>query len=180
VRRRRQPLESYLILPVQRIPRYQLLLADLVKHTSPEHVDYRNLVSAQAKMAAVAAHVNEKQKVFEAMHHVLRINDLFGKQLTAGTGIKVRAHESIPLHRAHAHCSLSLPLSHTNTQQHFVRSHRRYILEGMLTDVDGNAMYCFLFNDLLVRRLLFAAPVWLLCSRRCSHGTLLHSGIDSS
>lgn len=112
MRRRRQPLESYLILPVQRIPRYQLLLADLVKHTSPEHVDYRNLVSAQAKMAAVAAHVNEKQKVFEAMHHVLRINDLFGKQLTAGTGIKVRAHESIPLHRAHTHFSLSLSLAH--------------------------------------------------------------------
>jgi hypothetical protein len=40
-------------------------------------------------MASVAAHVNEKQKQFEAMHHVLRINDLFGKQLVAGTGIKV-------------------------------------------------------------------------------------------
>jgi hypothetical protein len=50
VRRRRQPLESYLILPVQRIPRYQMLLSDLVKHTSPEHPDYHNLLTAQAKV----------------------------------------------------------------------------------------------------------------------------------
>ena len=33
-------LESYLIMPIQRIPRYNLLLEDLVMHTWPEHPDY--------------------------------------------------------------------------------------------------------------------------------------------
>ena len=33
-------LDSFLIMPVQRIPRYILLLKDLLKHTPPSHVDY--------------------------------------------------------------------------------------------------------------------------------------------
>ncbi len=34
--------ESLLITPVQRIPRYNLLLQDLIKNTSKDHPDYGN------------------------------------------------------------------------------------------------------------------------------------------
>lgn len=36
-------LESLLILPVQRIPRYIMLLKDLYRHTPPAHPDYEHL-----------------------------------------------------------------------------------------------------------------------------------------
>lgn len=36
-------LEAFLIMPVQRIPRYVLLLSDLIKHTPPTHVDHKEL-----------------------------------------------------------------------------------------------------------------------------------------
>lgn len=39
-------LSSLLLNIVQRIPRYRMLLADLVKYTEPEHVDYRDLCTA--------------------------------------------------------------------------------------------------------------------------------------
>jgi hypothetical protein len=34
---------AYLIMPVQRIPRYQLLLRDLLKHTEKDHNDFESL-----------------------------------------------------------------------------------------------------------------------------------------
>ena len=33
-------LPSYLIMPIQRIPRYQLLLTELLKNTEPSYEDY--------------------------------------------------------------------------------------------------------------------------------------------
>ena len=38
------PLDSFLIEPVQRIPRYCLLLSELLKYTDKSHADYENLV----------------------------------------------------------------------------------------------------------------------------------------
>ncbi len=36
-------LEDYLIKPVQRLPKYVLLLKLLLKKTSPDHPDYHNI-----------------------------------------------------------------------------------------------------------------------------------------
>ncbi|CAK76050.1 unnamed protein product (macronuclear) [Paramecium tetraurelia] len=38
-----QDIDSFLIKPVQRIPKYNLLLEDLIKHTDKIHPDYKNL-----------------------------------------------------------------------------------------------------------------------------------------
>jgi hypothetical protein len=40
-------LASILIMPVQRIPRYELLLRELIKCTTEMHVDWNNLQKAQ-------------------------------------------------------------------------------------------------------------------------------------
>ncbi len=41
-----QEINSFLIRPIQRIPRYLLLLRDLVKHTETSHKDYDALAKA--------------------------------------------------------------------------------------------------------------------------------------
>jgi hypothetical protein len=39
----KQDINSLLIQPVQRIPRYLLLLRELAKHTEPDHKDFANI-----------------------------------------------------------------------------------------------------------------------------------------
>lgn len=51
-------IESLLINPVQRIPRYTLLLEDLWKNTPSTHPDDENLLKAITFVKKVAAHVN--------------------------------------------------------------------------------------------------------------------------
>ncbi len=52
-------LEDLIIMPVQRIPRYKLLLEDFLKNTDKAHVDYANLQAALSKVNEVAAFINE-------------------------------------------------------------------------------------------------------------------------
>lgn len=58
-------IQSFLIMPIQRIPRYVLLLNDLFKFTPKEHPDYDNLSVALKKMEDVAKYVNQKKKEAE-------------------------------------------------------------------------------------------------------------------
>ena len=57
---RGQSLDSFLIMPIQRIPRYLLLLAELKKHTPLEHPDHAQLTKAEALIGATAKHINEQ------------------------------------------------------------------------------------------------------------------------
>lgn len=58
-------LESFLIMPVQRIPRYILLLRDMLKHTDPAHPDYATLQQSIEVMSAVAKGVNDSVARFQ-------------------------------------------------------------------------------------------------------------------
>ncbi|ELR21174.1 PH domain containing protein [Acanthamoeba castellanii str. Neff] len=49
---------AFLIMPVQRIPRYKMLIDLLIKHTPPDHGDYENLLQAQKKIVDVAQWVD--------------------------------------------------------------------------------------------------------------------------
>ena len=49
---------SFLIMPVQRIPRYVLLLRELIKNTWEDHPDLENLKSAMKQVQEVGGHVN--------------------------------------------------------------------------------------------------------------------------
>eukprot|EP01113_Clastostelium_recurvatum_P035747 TRINITY_DN5015_c0_g1_i2.p1 TRINITY_DN5015_c0_g1~~TRINITY_DN5015_c0_g1_i2.p1 ORF type:complete len:810 (-),score=195.49 TRINITY_DN5015_c0_g1_i2:112-2541(-) len=80
-------LEDYLIRPVQRIPRYNLLLQDLVKHTDRSHPDYANIQAAIAKVKSVAEHMNERKREFE---NILKVSE-----------IQERMEGGEPLARAH-------------------------------------------------------------------------------
>lgn len=58
-------LDSILIAPIQRVPRYELLLKELLKHTGEDHPDYTDLVAALATMQKVALNMNENVHTVE-------------------------------------------------------------------------------------------------------------------
>lgn len=55
-------LEDHMITPIQRIPRYILLLTDLMKHTHETHPDHQLLAQCVVSMKAIARHINESKK----------------------------------------------------------------------------------------------------------------------
>ncbi|EFC43629.1 RhoGEF domain-containing protein [Naegleria gruberi] len=74
-------LQSYLILPIQRIPRYRLLLQDLIKHSGPSHPDYKGLKLALEKICEVADHLNNTMKSIEATNEIIKIQSQFYGEL---------------------------------------------------------------------------------------------------
>lgn len=81
-----EPLDitSYLIMPVQRIPRYKLLLEDLVRHTDESDRDRDALIMCLAEVRALAEKINERRrladsnaKLVEIQAHLTERIDLF-------------------------------------------------------------------------------------------------------
>jgi len=68
-------LQSYLILPVQRIPRYVLLLQDMLKHTVEGHPDYANLQKAIINMKELADYINANKNDADEINKILAIQD---------------------------------------------------------------------------------------------------------
>jgi len=66
-------LTDLLITPVQRIPRYQLLLGPIVKLTPPTHPDFASLSKAAEEMRKLAEQINEKKREADARIKVVEI-----------------------------------------------------------------------------------------------------------
>ncbi|KAG9394989.1 RhoGEF domain [Carpediemonas membranifera] len=64
-------LASYLILPIQRIPRYEMLLKELLKNTRSSHVDWPSLTDAYSTVQQVATYVNERKRSAEKLEKML-------------------------------------------------------------------------------------------------------------
>lgn len=62
-----QTLNSLLIQPVQRIPRYVLLLNELEKNTHPSHPDYSCIQDAALELKKTADFINESKKQSEGV-----------------------------------------------------------------------------------------------------------------
>jgi len=69
-----QSLYSYLIMPIQRPPRYELLLSDLLRHTSEDHNDYANIEKALKLIVTINNAVDEKKKQSDDKKKVLEID----------------------------------------------------------------------------------------------------------
>lgn len=75
-----QNINTFLIMPIQRLPRYQLLLDSLLKSTAKCHVDYTDLQSALSKMIEITTYVNRSEAEFENIRKVLLVQEkLIGK-----------------------------------------------------------------------------------------------------
>ncbi|KAF8795208.1 Rho guanine nucleotide exchange factor 17 like protein [Argiope bruennichi] len=55
-------LDALLIMPVQRIPRYELLIKELLKHTPMDHPDYKLLLQAQKEVHELAVKINKVER----------------------------------------------------------------------------------------------------------------------
>ncbi|EKE41037.1 hypothetical protein ENUP19_0306G0009 [Entamoeba nuttalli] len=66
-------LRSYLITPVQRLPRYNLLLNELLKHTPTDHPDYNNIVSALAFLKECTQYANDSVRERERRDKLITI-----------------------------------------------------------------------------------------------------------
>lgn len=64
---------AFFILPVQRIPRYCLLLRELQKHTSENTPAYKRVGLALEKLKAIATTINEQKRLFENKSKLLEI-----------------------------------------------------------------------------------------------------------
>ena len=64
-------IESLLITPVQRIPRYEMMLAELLKFTPTEHVDRIELIEALQSVRRSAAALDKDRDKFERRAKVL-------------------------------------------------------------------------------------------------------------
>jgi len=71
-----ESLMSYLIMPVQRIPRYEILLKELERNTPEDHPDYENLKIALSKIIDINEYINEKKKIAESSFKLLEITDV--------------------------------------------------------------------------------------------------------
>lgn len=65
---------TLLIMPVQRIPRYVLLLNDLRNKTQKTHKDYEPLSRAIAEMEAVASFINSSKKDSDLNNRALALS----------------------------------------------------------------------------------------------------------
>mmetsp|Transcript_16864 Transcript_16864/g.23464 ORF Transcript_16864/g.23464 Transcript_16864/m.23464 type:complete len:776 (+) Transcript_16864:183-2510(+) len=113
-------LDDFLIMPVQRIPRYNLLLNDLVKATWVEHPDYQQLCRARDKIGTIAEFVNEQKRKVENLNKV-------GEIISSIVNLDAKVKLLSPTRR-------------------FVREGKLYSVEN----TEKKRYYTFLFNDLLM------------------------------
>ncbi|KAJ3430194.1 faciogenital dysplasia protein [Anaeramoeba flamelloides] len=70
-------ITSLLILPVQRVPRYNLLLKEILKHTEKEHPDYDQLQIALDNSKKLATKINKYVQLFENLTKLHEIQAQF-------------------------------------------------------------------------------------------------------
>ncbi|PVD33339.1 hypothetical protein C0Q70_04593 [Pomacea canaliculata] len=70
-------IDALLIMPVQRIPRYRLLLEDLLEHTHKKDPDYLQLKEATQQIGKITMHINEDIRKHENFQKMLAIQKCF-------------------------------------------------------------------------------------------------------
>ena len=60
-------LPDLLITPIQRLPRYSLLLREFKKHTAPDHPDYEKIAKSLKRIESLNTKINEKKRNHEIL-----------------------------------------------------------------------------------------------------------------
>ncbi|KAJ1980592.1 hypothetical protein H4R35_001058 [Dimargaris xerosporica] len=130
-------LLGYLLLPIQRVPRYEMLLRQLLQHTPISHPDYSDLCKALTVVKERAGEINEKKREYERSVRMVQIaNYIHGSY---------RINLVQPHRRFIRRGMLFLDTAVTTT----TKLHK-YPL-GVKTHKVGLDFYFFLFNDLLLQ-----------------------------
>ncbi|XP_071513970.1 putative protein tag-52 isoform X2 [Panulirus ornatus] len=70
-------LPSLLITPVQRVPRYRLLLSELLRYTPTEHPHHSSIANAVSEVSEVAKHINHSICRAESLQRMMMIQRAF-------------------------------------------------------------------------------------------------------
>eukprot|EP01084_Bolivina_argentea_P249895 418490_1 len=70
-----KPLSNFLILPVQRNPRYILLLRDLLKNTEKKSDDYKDMSSASQMLNDVTMEINDRKGKIENLSNCMQLQE---------------------------------------------------------------------------------------------------------
>ncbi len=100
-------LIDFLIMPVQRVPRYALLLRELLKATPAGHPDAAGLALALQKVDEITAFLNEQKRKAEDFSRILALHDKLTGKLAEE--FKVRGGEQTVLRISRVHrCALDI------------------------------------------------------------------------
>jgi hypothetical protein len=66
-------LETFLVTPVQRPPRYSLLLRELIKNTDESHPDWADLNKASVRIEEITMYLNEKRRDFDTRNKMFAL-----------------------------------------------------------------------------------------------------------
>ncbi|KAF9535838.1 hypothetical protein CPB83DRAFT_753504 [Crepidotus variabilis] len=142
-------LEGYLLLPVQRIPRYKLLLEELVRSTPPPIYEYLDdpLDRALSEIAALASNMNEGKRESESRRKLVRWQS------------KIRGKFPSPLVQPHRRLIMDGPLLLTRVVRKAVVSFEAFNAQGdsstvqvdcLAPELTPRPLVGILCNDLLV------------------------------
>ena len=93
----RQTLQQLLINPVQRLPRYSLLLKEILRVTDDKNPDKADLKEAIEKIAEVLTHINEDKRKTEDIVAMFEIvNDIEGAPSLLSAQRDTSASKSTP------------------------------------------------------------------------------------
>jgi len=73
-------LGGFLILPVQRLPRFRLLLEEILKNTPTSHVEYNMLKQCLKEIESLNSYVNDEKRRVEQNQVVFEVQRLIQKQ----------------------------------------------------------------------------------------------------
>lgn len=76
-------IADYLIKPVQRLPKYSLLLKDMLRNTLASHRDHKNVQTALDTFGEVCSHNNEEMDRFIRENKLVELNRRFCKPIGA-------------------------------------------------------------------------------------------------
>lgn len=82
---RKEKLSTLLMLPLQRIPRYVLLMTALNDATPPKHPDSKRCIKSLDKIKEVAEFVNKEKQIAENMQQLAEIDSL----ISGGADVRV-------------------------------------------------------------------------------------------
>ncbi|XP_004363962.2 hypothetical protein CAOG_03123, partial [Capsaspora owczarzaki ATCC 30864] len=149
-----QTLDSLLLMPIQRIPRYNLLLEDLLKHTPEEHPDAEKLTEAVVSLRKISYDLNENIRRIENERRIIAIGQLFVPNDSVDLIDASRQFFLKKVDRKARAATIEGEDS-ANTAAPHVYTSRTYQREGTLLVEKVQSLktverYFFLFNDLLL------------------------------
>jgi len=82
-------LQTFLLGPIQRIPRYEMLLRDLLRKTDKDHADYNNIKAALNKIEDIMLYINEQKRNSD---QILKVEHKLGERVAQSLWLSNRKY----------------------------------------------------------------------------------------